>query len=150
MLLIDKISKDRLIAMKVRNQFKKGVLTTLLSEASRPGLDDGKRPSTDSEVIKVCQKFIKGLNESIANTKEDSLVNRQRIHDFVKERSIIEDYIPYQMTGLEIEKAIAKYALSMEDQTINMGMIMKHLKENYNDRFDGKLASQVAKRVLMN
>lgn len=148
MALIEDIRKDRMVAMKDRDQFVKSVLTTLLSESERPGLDDGKRPSTDVEVIKVCKKFINGLDESIANTNSDSDLGQARISEYIREKNVIEHYIPKQMTGLELEKAVAKYIDSVEDQTVDMGMVMKYLRENYDGLYNGSDAAVLIKALL--
>lgn len=145
-MLIEQMRKDRLLAMKARNKFTTGVLTTLYSEASRKGLDDGKRLSTDDEVIAVCKKFIKGIDESLAAMEEATMSDRMRIDELVREKTIINDYIPLQMSELELEKAVATFVL--DNDNANMGVVMKHLKEQYNGRYDGRVASSVVKRVL--
>lgn len=142
-MLIDNIRADRMTAMKERDKFKMSVLTTLVSEAAKIGFDDGKRTTTDTEVIAVCKKFIKGIDETLL------VANKQDcIDDLNKERTIVESYMPTQMSEADIQEKIATFLLRIEDDAATVGMVMKHMKENFGGQFDGKIASKVAKDLV--
>jgi uncharacterized protein YqeY len=145
MSLLQRIKQDLLQARKdvrasnadatisIRAQVKVKCLTTLLSEASRPGLDDGKRESTDQEVIAVAQKFIKNINETLSHCSDD---------DLFMELEFINAYIPKQLTEGEIAGIIAGSGIA------NVGDAMKYLKSNFSGQYDGKIASQVVKELF--
>lgn len=134
MTLLQQIKADQLQARKSKEPLKIKLLTTLLAEAAKPGLDDGKRESTDAEVIAVIKKFIKNALETLAHRHDD---------DIATEVSVLESYLPLQLTGEDIRKLIcANLDLS------NVGEAMKFLKDNYSGQYDGRVASTIAKEIF--
>jgi len=140
--LIDKIKADSLTARKERDTLKINLLTTLYSEASRIGLDDGHRQTTDDEVVAVVKKFIKGIDQSIGFNKTGGI----DIDNMEKEKSILENYLPKQMSESELESVISNTIADI--QNANMGLVMKTLKEKYNGQYDSKLASEKLKKIF--
>jgi len=140
------IKKDQLNARKTRNATLAAFLTTLMSEAARPGLDDGKRESTDAEVTAVLKKFIKNANEIMANllASDDRSVNAQA------EIDVCNAYLPTQMSEDEVEAAINNIVSTLElDKNMkSMGVVMKELKSTFGGTYDGKMASQILRKVL--
>lgn len=132
--LIERISADQLEARKSRNTVKSQLLTTLIGEASMKGKNDGNRASTDSEVEDVIRSFLKNVrtNLDIATSRHD----RSWFDELEQEREILESYLPKQMTAEEISEKI-------QNLDKNKGLIMKHLKENFNGLYDGRVAAQV-------
>jgi uncharacterized protein YqeY len=64
------------------------------------------------------------------------------------EEQILEQFLPTQMTELELEKCIATF---MADNGLSgpkaLGLVMKMLKDQYGGMYDGQTASAVAKRL---
>lgn len=112
-------------------------LTTLYSDAQQVGFDDGKRESTDAEVIQVIKKTIKGLNERLTAQYDDY------IHT---ELCYLNDYLPIQLTASELEDYTRDYLI--RNPNAKMGQIMGYFKANHDGQYDGKLLSQVVKGVL--
>lgn len=112
-------------------------ITTLLSDAERPGLDDGKRESTDAEVVKVVQKTISGITECL-NVEYDDLKHAEMNY-------ITNEFLPQQMTDSELEDEIIKI---IHDGVSNMGQIMGKLKANFSGKYDGKTAAKITKELL--
>lgn len=143
-MLINTIKADRMAAMKARDAARVSILTTLFSEASRPGLDDGKRLSTDAEVVQVCKKFVKSITETITNMKERNQVAELAAYEL--ELEIVNSYIPKQMNEDELRNVIVTFVES--NPGCNMGQVMKHLKANHDGLYDGRAASTLAKAVI--
>lgn len=143
-MLINTIKADRMAAMKARDAARVSILTTLFSEASRPGLDDGKRLSTDAEVVQVCKKFVKSITETITNMKERNQVAELAAYEL--ELDIVNSYIPKQMNEDELRSVIVTFVES--NPGCNMGQVMKHLKANHDGLYDGRAASTLAKAVI--
>lgn len=112
-------------------------LTTLVADAARPGMDDGKRDSTDAEVIQVVKKTIKGLEERLAVQYDDM------IHT---ELCYLMDYLPKQLTEYEM-KAIAGGYMS-NNPSAKMGEVMGHFKQNYDGQYDGKTLSGIVRGII--
>lgn len=135
MSLIEQIKNQQLIARKNGSE-EASLLTTLLSEAVNIGKNNGNRETTDAEVVSVVKKFIKNIEETVA-----ALTTRnQDATKFLNEKAVLETFLPKQLTETELLE-IAKTKSSMPE-------FMKHLKDNFNGQYDGKLASTVAKSVF--
>jgi len=137
MSLLQRIKTDQLSARKARDKFKTSILTTLLSEASRPGLDDGKRESIDSEVVGVVKKFIKGMKESLDINYTDA------IHH---ELCIVSEYLPVQLTTEELTDVCG--GLFKVNPDINMGQAMGWFKKRFDGKYDGKQLSEVVRKFI--
>jgi uncharacterized protein YqeY len=133
MKLIEQIKQQQIAARKAGST-EASLLTTLLGEAAMVGKNAG-RETTDQEVIAVVKKFIKNIDETVS-----ALTSRgQDAASFLSERSVLERFLPLQLTEIVLEK-IAQNHKSMPE-------FMKFLKEKHAGQYDGKLASTVAKKI---
>ena len=133
MTLIEEI-KQKQIAARKAGSAEASLLTTLLGEAAMVGKNAG-RETTDQEVVAVVKKFIKNIDETVS-----ALSSRgQDAASFLAERSVLERFLPLQLTELALVN-IAQNHKSMPE-------FMKFLKENHAGQYDGKLASIVAKNI---
>ena len=152
MSLLSRIKKDQLLARKEHDKVTALLLTTLIGEAAMVGKNNGNRDSTDAEVVAVVKKFIKNNNETLRAAVTDTVVNHVKT-----EIAILERYLPKQLTAAEIEKFFEdsvyiwahEFCASENDKPeINVGVLMKELKNQHEGQYDGKIASQLAKKVL--
>ena len=140
MSLLETIKKDQFEARKSKDAIKASLLTTLYSEASMIGKNAGNRETTDDETIKVIQKFLKGVNETIAILEKAN--NVASLGSSVREKEILEAYLPKMATEAEVRATVSE--LKAMGAT-NIGEIMKLLKLRFGSALDGKMASQLAK-----
>jgi len=137
MTLMEKIKQMQVEARKESAEIAP-LLTTLLGEAGMIGKNDGNRETTDSEVVAVVKKFIKNIDETIA-----ALTSRnQSVTAFELERNVLESFLPKQLTEDEL------LSLIKDNTFTNMALFMKFLKENHTGKYDGKMASTVAKQFF--
>jgi uncharacterized protein YqeY len=61
------------------------------------------------------------------------------------ERAVLEGYLPTPLGGAELEAAIRTIAAA---EGRALGTIMARLRERYGGRYDGREASDIARRVL--
>ena len=141
MTLLSKIKHD-LFELRKEGKAKVAIslLTTLYSEAANVGLNDGKRESTDAEVIAVIKKFLKGVDECITTGTEKGI----DISQYEKEKAILELFLPQQLTPAEIEAFVIDYV-----REGGKPAAMKALKENYAGQYDGKIASTVVDNLIL-
>ncbi|MDR3502995.1 MAG: GatB/YqeY domain-containing protein [Legionella sp.] len=132
MTLLERIKADSVFARKARNPISSALLTTLYSEASMVGKNNGNRLSTDEEVVAVVKKFIK-------NTEEILSIRPSKVANI--EIGILKEYVPTQLTESELRSIIQ----IVKDDGGNISAVMKYLKQDYAGRYDSKLASQLAK-----
>lgn len=137
------LQKDALQARKDRDSQKAALLTTVLAQVKTRAIDDGHREVNDDDVLAVARQFIKSANENISLAQKSSNpAVAEKIKDFQYEKETLESYLPQQMSEEELRKAISDLDAS------HIGEVMKGLQAKYNGRYDGKLASRLAKEIL--
>lgn len=135
MTLIQQI-KDKQIAARKSGDSLASLYTTLLGEASIIGKNAGNRETTDVEVVAVVKKFIKNIDETV-----QALTSRgQDAYVYMQEKRALEAFLPSQLGEDQLRDIAASRASDMPS-------FMKFLKENHAGRYDGKMASSVAKSV---
>ena len=110
------------------------LLGVLLGEIDRLPIPRSQEPSEDQ-----IYAIVKKLHESAKEMREYTPAADQ-------EFEYLKDYIKVQLGRSEIEIIIAELLLQVPN--VNLGVVMKHFKENYSGQYDGKLVSQIAKEIL--
>jgi len=110
-------------------------------------LNDDQFALTDEETLAVLQKQAKQRRDSIAEYKKagrDDLVTAEQA-----ELTVIESYLPRQMTREEIEVVVREAAdeLDVSDMS-GMGPLMKHSMAETKGKADGRLVNEVVREVL--
>ena len=143
--LIDSIRADQLQARKEKNIIKVNLLTTLIGEAVSIGKNAGNRETTDAEVVALAKKFIKNLQEAmeVYSRAGVDITNQQA------EVQILEQYIPKQMSAEDLRSAILAIKEEITAGPKDMGKVMGLLKQRFDGQYDGKMASALAKEVLV-
>ena len=144
MSLLQQIREDSVIARKAK-AVEALFLVTLLGEASRPGLDDGKRESTDAEVVKVVKKFTDGAKELLAAVEK--VDDKAKIVACKLELELLAKYTPQQMSEDEIKAAIESFVEAAPGNP-NIGQIMGFLKNSFAGKYDAGVASKLVKELL--
>lgn len=140
--LLSQIKHDALAARKSRDQVASSLLITLGSEAAMTGTNDGKRESTDSEVLATVRKFLKGNAELLSVRPDDEVALREKV--------ILESYLPRQMSEDELRAEIALIAQSLGIDAISpkdTGALMKALSARRAGEFSGAQASALIKSM---
>jgi len=129
---------DRINSMKAKTRAKTSLLSTIVGELESKIKRDGKDVSliSDEMVVAVCKKFIANNNETI------KLTSGEQVTTLIEENAIMESYLPSQLTASELGTVIAGLNAS------NIGEVMRHLKTVFPGRYDGKLASKLAREIL--
>ena len=135
--MLKQVRAARMTAMKERNTVSKSILTTLLGELESI---EKRLPAgiqlTDAQVIQTCKKFIE------SNTEVMKVGNIIQITALAAENVVLETFIPKQLTEEEL------YAIIVALMPSKLGDIMQHLKNNYQGLYNGKLASNVANKII--
>lgn len=150
MTILSEIESDRMTSRKNKDRDLTALLTTLYSEIGMVGKNDGGRLSTDDEAVIVIKKFIKNANMSLHSLRkmetERSVIS---IDELETELVILNSYLPKQLTDIELNDAIKGIIADIDEPTPRvMGMVMKQLKAEKGDTYDGKLASMIVKDLL--
>jgi uncharacterized protein YqeY len=144
-ILLDKIKANSLSARKNKDKFLSSLLITLISEIEIVGKNARNSETTETETIKVIQKFKKNKVDTIKvledrNTSQDIMILHQ------KELEIYESYLPSMLSEEVLTKKIKD--IISNDSNVNIGKIMGALKKELNGTYDGAMASKIAKKLL--
>lgn len=136
MSLIKQLKSDQLESRKQHNTLKTSILTTLLGELQTEA--KSKQCEVYDEMV-----FAK-VKKFISNNKEcqDAVVDEQAREALTLENDILSGYLPTQMTALEIR------AIIEDSGAKNIGEAMKFLQNNFNGKYDGRMAAVVVREVL--
>jgi uncharacterized protein YqeY len=127
----NQIKKDRLIAMKEKDNLKKNLLSTLLGE-----LDRSFKEPTNEQVIKTIKKLI---DSNIEINSEDSL----------KENDILKKYMPEKLSTEELISEIDILINDNKYSSKDMSKIMSYFSNNYSGQYDGKILIELVKSKLI-
>lgn len=128
MKLIEKITADFMTAYKNKEMEKKDFLGVLKTEVTR----ESKSPE-DAYVVAKIKSMIKNAEET--NSLSEA------------ELDILSDYLPKQLSEVELIQIVNEFTSTNDGA--NIGAIMGYLKNNYGGQYDGKMASDVVKSVLV-
>ena len=137
--IFETIKADSIVHRKAKSEVV-GLYSTLIGEIQNEASRDksGDKTITDVLVIKILKTFSKNLEETARISGETTVAGVTALH----EKSIIDWYIPKQMTENDLRIAINHSGFT------NIKDIMSFLKTNHAGNYDGKIASAVAKEFI--
>ena len=146
MTLRDRLNDDMKAAMKARDQERLGALRLALAAVKQREVDE-RITLDDAAVVSVIEKMIKQRRDSIAQFEKAA---RQDLADKEKfEISVIEAYLPKQLSQGEIDAAVAQAIASTGAKgPQDMGKVMGVVKPKLAGRADmGKVSALVKARL---
>jgi len=146
MTLRDQLNDDMKAAMKARDQERLGALRLALAAVKQREVDE-RITLDDAAVVSVIEKMIKQRRDSIAQFEKAA---RQDLADKEKfEISVIEAYLPKQLSQGEIDAAVAEAIASTGAKgPQDMGKVMGVVKPKLAGRADmGKVSALVKARL---
>ena len=92
---------------------------------------------TNEIVFEAIVKMLKGVNETIPLVQDQN-----KIEVLNNEKTLLESFMPKQMTVVELETAIAEIAKTLDatNKTF-VGQVMKALKAKFVNQYDSKIAN---------
>lgn len=132
------------VAMKSQDRLRMETIRALLSEIQYEEMQRSVNDLTESDSSLVLQREVKKRQEAIGFEEQ---ANRPEAKAKLQsEIAIIEEFLPKQLSAAELEKALTDY--KSQNPGAVMGGAMKFLKERYAGQYDGKSASEIAKKVF--
>ena len=143
----EELMKDLKEAMKERNVIKKDTITML--RAAILQVEKDKQITLDeNQILEIVAKEVKKRKES----KEEYIKgDRKDLADKLDiEIEVLSKYMPKQLTEEEICE-IVKIAIEEENAQTprDMGKVMKNIKPKVAAKADGKLVSEIVKKLLV-
>lgn len=121
------IVNDMRLAMKSGDTRTRDTLRVLLGDIDR------NQVTSKEDIEPIIKSMIKGLNEIDGDTSKAEI-------------DVLNNYMPQLMGDGDILFVIDE--LIRDNENINMGIIMKHFKDNYLNQYDGKQLSMIVKERL--
>jgi uncharacterized protein YqeY len=146
MALRDQLNEDIKVAMKAREAEKLAALRLMLSAVKQREVDE-RITLDDAGVVAVVEKMIKQRKDSISQYEKAA---RQDLADKEKyEISVIETYLPKQLSQSEVEAVIAEAIASTGAKSAaDMGKVMGVVKPKLAGKADmGKVSGIVKSRL---
>lgn len=131
-MLKERINKDYMTAFKNKDVVAKNLLSVVKGEIQTIEKNTGVENMSDEDVLKILTKTSKSLKEMVSGGNEQAIV----------ELSIIESYLPTQMTKEEVTQKVTELVNSGVTQ---MGAIMKEFSTLPVDK---KMVSEIVKELV--
>jgi uncharacterized protein YqeY len=131
-------------AMKSQDRLRMETIRALLSEIQYEEMQKSVAELAPADSAVVLQREVKKRQEAIGFEEQ---ANRPEAKAKLQsEIAIIEEYLPKQLSAEALENVLVEYKNANPGAV--MGLAMKFLKERYAGQYDGKSASEIAKKVF--
>jgi len=140
----EQLADDLARAMKARDMPRVYVLRGVIASAKNLKIERRGAALAEAELAQVVRREIRKREEAeefAAKAGRQDIVEQNR-----SERAMLEAYAPAQLDAGALEQAIREIAA--EPGTGSLGAVMGALKTRFAGRFDGRQASEIARRVL--
>lgn len=144
----EEIKEDLKVFMKEKNKVATTTLRTLNADILKKE-KDSKVVLTDEEVISTISKAVTQYNETLSFAIKAN--NQETIEDCKLSISILEKYLPKQLSESEVRDIISKAIVELEIKSKkDMGKLMKELMPKLNGKFDKKKVNPIIQELLGN
>ena len=137
-----KVQEEIKQAMKAREQHRLDTLRGLLSEIKRVEIDT-RTDVNDEQVVGILQKEVKKRRDALDFAKNAG--RAELVEQNQQEVTWIQAFLGEQMSEDALKKLIQDLVAAGAD---NLGKIMGELNKAHKGKFEGKMASEIAKSVL--
>lgn len=126
---------DRIkVAMRDKDAETLSILRVLKGEIERnEQTSKGKVELSDADIVAIAKKLLQSSKDTGASATEIS---------------VLESFVPKQMTESELTELTNDYIKSNNLSLKDMGVIMNHFKNTYSGQYDGKVLSGIVKTIL--
>ena len=139
--MIDRLQEDLKRAMKAGDKMTVSVLRMLLSALKYSAIDE-KRDLGPEEVAALLQKSIRSRKESIEAFRKGGRPELAEKEE--AELKIVEQYLPAQMEGPELERAVDSLLSELDiTQKKDLGRAMKEFMARHRGKADGKAVNAI-------
>lgn len=148
-MLVEKINKDLIEAMKAKNEASLRAIRAIKSAFLLAGTETGAKEISDEVAIKAMQKMAKQRKDSIEiflkENRQDLALKEQ------EELQVIETYLPAAMSKDELVEALKKIIASSGVVSMKeIGKVMPLAMKELGGKTDGKAINETLKELLTN
>ena len=140
------ITNDMKLALKAQDKSALKAIRMILGAIKQKEIDE-RIDLDDTQVMAVIQKMVKQRKDSISQFSDAGRTDLVEVEE--AELSIINNYMPKQLSEVEIEAVVVKaISDSGSDSMKDMGKLMGILKGQFDGQADMGLVSQFIKSKL--
>lgn len=145
-MLKEKLLEDLKKSMKEKNINRKNAVQMV--RASILQIEKDKQIEvTDEQILEIITKEVKKRKDALADFQK---ANREDLINQVNEEiSVLEEYLPKQLTDEELESKIKEIINKVGATTIkDLGIVMKEAKTEIGATADGKRINEIVRKLL--
>ena len=144
--MLSTLMNDMKLAMKSGQKLELVALRNLIGKLKAKQIDNGKDLTTD-EYIKVIASAAKQLKDSIQQYKDGNREDLAKNESF--ELSIVERYLPEQMSEEDVRSIVKKTILDVGAQSMkDMGKVMGNAMQVVGSEADGSIVQKIVREEL--
>ena len=140
----ERLTEDLRRAMKARDMTVVYVLRAVTAAAKNLKVERRTKELSEADLVEIVRREVKKRQEAEDFARQagrDELVQQN-----ASERAVLEPYLPEQLTGAALEACVREILAAQPGAAL--GQVMAALKAQHAGRYEGKEASEVARRVL--
>ncbi len=145
-MLKEKLMEDLKKSMKEKNEIRKNTVQMIRAAILQIEKDKGIAVD-DEKIIEIIAKEVKGKKDALSDfekARREDLINQTN-----EEISILEEYLPKQLTKEEIKEIVSEVIEEIGATSIkDMGVVMKEAKAKIGASADGKSINEVVREIL--
>jgi len=131
-------------AIKARKQTVMDTLRSLLTAIQYEEISQKVEALSDDKIISIVQSELKKIKE-----EREYVEQANKTEDLLRldaSAEVLQALLPQQLSADDIQSFFS--AFKTQNAGANLGLAMKALKEKHPSQYDGKLASEIAKKVF--
>lgn len=145
-MLKEKLMNDLKEAMKNKNEIRKNTVQMVRAAILQIEKDKGIEVQ-DEKIIEIIAKEVKGKKDALMDFEKGDRTDL--INQTNEEISILQEYLPKQLTKEEIKSELEKVISDIGATSIkDMGVVMKEAKARIGAGADGRTINEVVKELL--
>jgi len=146
MLTEAKIEEDLKSAMRARDMPRVYVLRGIVAAVKNLKVEKQVREIAEADLVAIVRKEVSKRIEAASYGEKGG--RAEVVAQNRAEQEILEAYLPRQLSATELEELIK--GLSAELGTTQIGPLMAALRQRHGGQFDGKLASELIRKLTVN
>lgn len=140
----EQLGADLTAAMKRRDMPRVYVLRGLLTAVKNLTVERRGAALSEADLVQLVRREVRKREE--AEEYAVKAARAEAVEQNRAERAILDAYVPALLGGDELEAIVRGIAAALPSPSI--GGVMTALREQHAGRFDGKQASEIARRIL--
>jgi len=137
------LQRDLQDAMRARDRQRIDVLRGLIAAIKNAKVERQVAELPEADIVALVRKELNKRSEIIGYARQAG--RAETVAQNEAEQAMLEAYLPKQLDAAELEAAVR--GIAAELGTTQIGPVMAELRKRHAGQFDGKLASELIKRL---